>query len=246
MYILGSIGAKSSHTLISIKFYLITHLLNLGMVVVLVGCHSAAQQRPVVEFDTPGIKQVLVLPFKSMPSIFGENISVRSPISDKIFVTGSVSQGAESLLSDSLLDYVSSLEYYQVIPPEKAEDVIELNREGDLKIQNERHKVTEAGRKLGADVVLVGYLYRFKERIGTNYAVDSPASVAFDINMISTHNGELLWSADFDETQQSLSENLFLIGTFIKRRGIWVTAEQMATMALDELFENMPKPRLEP
>lgn len=245
MHFFGSIKDKSPYTRISMQYRLFTFFLILGMSA-FAGCHGEVRQRPAAGFDTPGIKKVLVLPFKNMTRIFGENVSIRSPVSGNVFVTGNVSQGSEILLTDLLTNRVTNIEYYELIPPETAEGVFDLNRQDDLEIRDDRDRATQAGQKLGADVVLVGYVYRFKERVGKKYAVDTPASVAFDISMVSTRNGKLLWDAHFDETQKTLSEDLFLIGTFIKRRGAWVTAEQMASMALDDLVKKMPKPRLQP
>ncbi|HXV79615.1 MAG TPA: hypothetical protein VEG60_07025, partial [Candidatus Binatia bacterium] len=56
----------------------------------------------------------------------------------------------------------------------------------------------------------------------------SPASVAFALDLIDVRRGDVIWSARFDETQKPLSENIFALGD-IKQRGIrWLTAEQLA------------------
>jgi hypothetical protein len=47
--------------------------------------------------------------------------------------------------------------------------------------------------------------------------------------------------AKFDKTQISLSENLLDIQTFLKARGRWVTAGELAEMGLTELIESFPK-----
>ena len=100
----------------------------------------------------------------------------------------------------------------------------------------------EAGRFANADLVLAGYLYRFKQRVGTGYAVESPASVAFSIHLINISDGRILWSGYFDETQHSLSDNLLEIGSFFKRGAKWITSEEMAVSGLEELLKTFPKP----
>lgn len=244
MQIFGSVGIRPFHTTTFLKLIVLSFLF--VEIAVLFGCHSASQKHPAATFGTSGIKRVLVLPFRNMTLIFGENVSIRSPISGKVFVTGSVDEGAEGLLTRLLSSDISNMEYYELIPAEQAEGIVQSDREDDVKTRDERYDVTQIGRRLGADAVLVGHVYRFKELVGSKYAADSPASVAFDVNMVGTRNGELLWSGHIDETQQSLNENLFLIGTFLKRGGAWVTAEQMAAMGLDELVQQMPRPQLEP
>lgn len=232
--------AASSFNLLSLSLFLLMEMM------VFLSCHGNTPASPVIKFESPGIKKVLVLPFKDMSRLYGENVSLRSPISGKVFVTDAVHNGAEDLMTRLLVNGVSNLAAYDLIPPEQAEGIMGLNKEKDLNIQDEKSQVPLIGRQLRADVVLVGHLYRFRERVGGKYAADSPASVGFEINMVDTGSGKLIWTGYFDETQQSLSENLFLIGTFFKRGGTWVTAEKMAADALDEMLQKMPLPRLNP
>jgi len=65
--------------------------------------------------------------------------------------------------------------------------------------------------------------------------------VAFDIDLIRVADGRTVWSGSFDETQQSLGENLFQLGTFIARGGRWVTAKDMATSGLNNILKKFPK-----
>jgi hypothetical protein len=48
-----------------------------------------------------------------------------------------------------------------------------------------------------------------------------------------------LWIGHFDETQRSLSENLFNIGEFLKRKGAWVTVNKMAVSALEDMLQTL-------
>ncbi len=106
----------------------------------------------------------------------------------------------------------------------------------------EHQALIAAGRAAKTDLVLAGYIFRFKQRIGTHYSVQSPASVAFGIHLINVADGSSIWYGHYDETQQSLSENLFRLRLFFKRKLQWITAEDMAIAALDELLETFPGP----
>src|SRR5215475_9132455 len=78
-----------------------------------------------------------------------------------------------------------------------------------------------------ADALIVGRIERYRERIGNELGVKSPASVAFVLDLIDVRRGDVIWSARFDETQKPLSENIFAIGD-IGQRGIkWLTADQL-------------------
>jgi hypothetical protein len=113
-------------------------------------------------------------------------------------------------------------------------------RAGSKNTLSEQDLWIETGRDLGADAVIVGHLYRFRERIGTQYSVEVPASVAFDIHLIGVRDGRLLWSGKFDETQQSLFEDLYQLGTFLSRRGRWITAQELAVSGLEGVLETFP------
>jgi TolB-like protein len=104
----------------------------------------------------------------------------------------------------------------------------------------ERDQVIETGNALGAQIVLAGYIYRFRERVGTKYSAESPASAAFDIHLVDVASGRILWTGRFDETQRSLSENLFNIKTFFRRKGGWITVEKMAFSALEDMIQKLP------
>jgi hypothetical protein len=78
-----------------------------------------------------------------------------------------------------------------------------------------------------ADAVIVGRVSRFRERVGDEWGAKSPAAVSFVLDLIDVQRGDVIWSARFDETQKSLSENIFAIGEFSQRGGRWLSAEQL-------------------
>ncbi len=94
-------------------------------------------------------------------------------------------------------------------------------------------------RDLQVDAVLYGKLYRFRERIGNEYSVKSPASVAFSLILVRAKDGAVLWRYSFDQTQQSLTENL-LNWRFYKEKGMrWVTARELAAYGMEEAIKEL-------
>jgi hypothetical protein len=100
--------------------------------------------------------------------------------------------------------------------------------------------IQEVGKTFGADAVLIGQVYRWRDRIGADFGVESPASVAFDLSLVRPSDGAILWRGNYDKTQRSLFENLFDYKTFVKSKGLWLTAEKLAQLGLDKLLEDMP------
>ncbi len=84
--------------------------------------------------------------------------------------------------------------------------------------------------------MLIGHLYRYREREGTDFAINRPASVAFDLYLIRPDDGAVLWKGRFDKTQKSLSENLLDIDTFLRGQGRWMTAERLAELGLEDVL----------
>lgn len=96
------------------------------------------------------------------------------------------------------------------------------------------------GRRLNAHYVLLGTVWRYKERQGGARGVQSPASVAFAVFLISVAEGKLLWEETFAETQRSLSENVLQARTFFERGAKWLTADELARFGMDEILKDFP------
>jgi len=201
-------------------------------VVVLSGCASkdiASESG----YRLMGTEKILVLPFKDITMIYGKGETVRCPVCGRVFITGVVSEDAMEKLTNHLVSNLKSQKNYNIVT---------LNLTGEEQTIYDRNLIVEKGRENNADAVILGYVYRYIERVGTRYSVKSPASVAFGFHLLSVKNGRILWSAHFDETQHSLSEILFNLKAFIKRKASWITADEMATSGLEEILKTFPNP----
>jgi hypothetical protein len=121
-------------------------------------------------------------------------------------------------MTKQLVAFLKAKTSYTLIPPGAAEGMRFQIISEDVSI-SERLLLVETGKRLHADAVISGTIYRFRQRIGTVFSVDTPASVAFGIHLIRVADGRLIWGRHFDETQHGLSENLFKLGTFLDRGG---------------------------
>jgi hypothetical protein len=89
-------------------------------------------------------------------------------------------------------------------------------------------RLRQIGEMVYADAVLVSHVRRYRERIGDEWGAKSPASVGFVLDLIDVRRGDIVWSASFDETQKSLSENIFALGDITQRGVRWLSADQLA------------------
>ena len=187
-----------------------------------------------------GIEKLLIFPFKDLSRLYGKNVNVRCSLCGNVFSTGDVETFAVDILTDHLISIIESRNDFEFISPGQAQGAMSVLLSAVKCELSERDILVKIGRALYADAVLVGHVYRFKNRVGTRYSVDSPASVAFDIHLIDVLKGSILWVGHFDETQRSLFENLFKIGTFLRRKGSWITAEEMAISGLEDVLQTFP------
>jgi hypothetical protein len=91
--------------------------------------------------------------------------------------------------------------------------------------------------ELKCNAVLVTSLSRYVQRVGGDYGVDSPASVAFSMKLFDTSDGSVIWSATFDESQQSFMSNIMSAHKYGLK---WLTVEELATRGIDEKIAQCP------
>jgi hypothetical protein len=90
------------------------------------------------------------------------------------------------------------------------------------------------------DGLVVGLIGRYRNRQGSPLTVREPASVAYDIYLLSTIDGAVLWQASFDETQVPLFENIMLIDRFVKGKGVWQTHDTLTRIGMARVLETFP------
>ncbi|MDI6725732.1 MAG: hypothetical protein QMD32_02120 [Smithellaceae bacterium] len=96
------------------------------------------------------------------------------------------------------------------------------------------------GKEMGVDGLITGNVYRFRDRRGRSYSAQYPASVAFEIGLVRTSDGAVVWRGIFDKTQKSLLENLLDISSFYRQRGRWVTARELAEEGMEDIMQRIP------
>jgi len=167
---------------------------------------------------------------------------IRDPISGAIFMAQPVLSDTAQRMNAILFERLIADKKYELISPSQAEGVFSVLISSDINADfGTGELLQKMGKAFGADAVLAGYIFRWQEREGSDYAVNRPASTAFVLHLISSADGAILWSAKFDKTQLSLSENLFDLSTFIKGKGRWMTVDNLALLGLQKLLDEMPE-----
>lgn len=204
------------------------------------GCQTKKNATPVISRDL-NLNKVVVVGFLRALSPPDEPGMFKNPLSWSIVPAEPVPPEIIQKMSDILFKKVAAEKGYDLVSRNQAIGVYSNIVASDKNVGMPAIKVfQEVGTTFNADAVLVGYIYRWRERVGGDYAAQNPASVSFDLHLIRPVDGAILWKSKFDKTQQSLSENILDMNTFLKGGGKWMNVDDLAMIGLKKMFEEMP------
>lgn len=164
------------------------------------------------------LKSIAVFPFICMDCTL--------PVDRQVIKT--IGDNASPVMTEHLVNKLSSKTGLDVaLMPVLKKEEIEALYSGVMPL--DRYSQKEA--------ILIGRIFHYKDRKGGDYSVSEPSSVAFDMRIVRISDGRVLFHCEFDETQKPLLSNVLNIGSFMKRKGRWVEAEEMALKAIDDALE---------
>ncbi len=185
---------------------------------------------------------ILVLPFRHIDTIDTELVFIDCKFCRGRHAFAAVSAVDAAFMSTRLMERLRNDRTYQYIFHDRADTVSPDLNFGTWDGQDLTPNTAVASNYQDVDAVLMGYIFRFRERVGTSYAIESPASVAFSILLIKKDDGRVIWHSRYEETQEALLSNLLTLGKFIKRRARWVTARELAADALEDMLSTFQRP----
>ena len=115
------------------------------------------------------------------------------------------------------------------------EAVLRLN-EGTQDSDDVKNISKRVGQRLSVDAVIQGLVRIYRERDGSRIAAN-PAAVGFDLQLIDSKTGDILWVGEFYEEQKPLTED---VQGFFERGGTFVTAEELAKSGVARLMNQFP------
>jgi len=89
----------------------------------------------------------------------------------------------------------------------------------------------------GADAILTGELYRYREKMTGG---DPPASVGLLLRLVRVSDERVLWRGRFDETQVSVFENLLNLPKFFRRGLRWISARELSLDGITQMMKTFP------
>ena len=171
---------------------------------------GSGEQKAMAETEQPRYyyKNLLLLPIKNAADIFGEGQTGKCAICGSSFMTGPVSASAVSIITAHIKSELYDRTNVIDISEEQYQDMRNRILLFKKKEMTELEVISNIAEEMGADAVLAGNIYRFQERVGSDYAAETPASVALELDLIETKNAVIRWTRRYDDTQRALSDNL--------------------------------------
>ena len=183
--------------------------------------------------------KIAVIPFKRVSP--DESLkTVVCPLTGIIYRGCESPEGSERVLEKYFLDGLEPSYHRNLIPAERADGIYKRISSGSFKTP-EAQILKSVGEELNADAVLAGYLFCYRDRVGYDYAVERPASVAFGVYLIRVADGAFIWKGVFDKTQRSLFEDVLQLSSFVKGGGKWVHADVLLREGVDDLLKTFPE-----
>ena len=191
--------------------------LGLALLLLCIGCPKAL---PVVKQQTffasaGSLKVVVLVPFYPRPDL------VRG-VGDQRMSAEEVAALVTGFFGDAL-----AAEGVHVIPASDFETAFSSQGRATPR-RDPRAAAERAARDFGATSVVLGEVYRWRERSGEALGTDRPASVGYQMSLHEAPGGRRLWNSRFDETQRPLTDDVRLLGRYPGGGSRWLTAAELA------------------
>jgi hypothetical protein len=185
-----------------------------------VGCTEtvATQARPALAELRAPLRRIAVLPFSASPLSHAEG-------------GGPEPRVIARLISRYVAEALGTRGVEVIAPEDVAATLADADpsrRAGEILME-----------KRGADAVVIGDVTRWEEREGEAYGAMKAAAVGFRVTLQGA-DGRTLWSAEFDERQQPLGDNVLRAGKYPGGGSRWLTAEELARWGAKETVAALP------
>lgn len=193
-----------------------------------------------------GLSNVIVEKIVLMPFMTGKLESSDQPIAKPLskpfplprVENENLSQGADLVLTRIVNDDLKKRFQERLVPQAQVEDTCRAVC-GDAALDTPRKRAVRLGEALEANLVMVGTVWRYREKGALAEIPDSPASVGFALYLVDVNTGVRLWRGSFDGTQKALTQDV--LGG-LKQLGMgvhWLSAEELARYGVKSVLKTL-------
>ena len=191
---------------------------------------------PFTTLVTPQVRDVVDRPFSVPPEVRRSDISMavtphaEQPLRQTIMVP----VGAGDIVTQLLWSRLKARQGMTVLSPGEATRA--LTSQAVSQPSAGQSPAVTVAKQLKADASLIGQVLVYQERVGGRFGASPPATVGFEAKVVAA-DGQVLWEGNYYEKQRPMTEDLM---GFIQRRGVFVTAEELAAYGVEHMLNEFP------
>jgi hypothetical protein len=191
---------------------------------------------PFTTLATPQVRDVVDQTFSVPPEVSRSDmaIPVLPNIPQSLRQTVTVPIGAGDIVTQLLWSRLKGRQGITVLLPGEA--AIALASQAPSQHSDGQSAAMVVAKRLKADASLIGQVLVYQERVGGRFGASPAAAVGFEAKLIAA-DGQVLWEGNYYEKQRPMNEDVM---GFIQRRGMFVTAEELAAYGVEHMLKEFP------
>jgi hypothetical protein len=174
---------------------------------------------------------------RSIKTVIIHKIAVMPLVDEPDQVDKTLPPDAAQSITAAIYARANELGGWEVVPQDDVDAA--LQQLPPLTVADLNQDVLALGRKVAADGVIYGVVNRYRERVGFDYAAQSPAAVAFVLNFVDENTKQVVWTAKFAREQKALSQNILDLPNFVSHGARWVRAHDIAVEGINGALDNL-------
>jgi hypothetical protein len=197
---------------------------------------------PFTILETPQVREVIDQPPFSVPlGARRSDIAISMPTNTEQLrrETVTVPTSAGDTVTQLLWSHLKTREGVTVLVPSEAAKV--LASQATPQPPTGQSAAMTVAKQLKVDASLIGQVLVYQERVGGRFGASPPATVGFEAKLVAA-DGQVLWVGNYYERQRPMVEDVM---GFIQRRGVFVTAEELAAYGVEHMLLEFPFGKIE-
>ena len=195
-----------------------------------------------VDLSAIQFKRIAVMPFL-VGKLESPEKPVEKPLSQPLeqlnMNAPNLAEGADRIMT-RLVNEVMQIRFEDQMVSMDDAAAVYANVIRDQTLGTPRKLAIKFGENLQADLVVVGTIWRFREKGSVKENPDSPSSIAFSVYLVEVASGKRLWRNTFDGTQKTLSEDVLGGLKQIKMGVSWLSVNELARYGVKSVFKTFP------
>jgi len=160
-------------------------------------------------------------------------------ISDICVDDPAINPGAGAMMTRLVNSTLSNRFGQNVVPQAEVQSAYAGLRLDDTR-DTPRTLIQRLGKALSADLIVVGTLWRYRDKGAIEGFPEKPASVAFALYLVDPETGHRIWRGIFDETQEYALKDMSKFTDRIKMGLKWLSADELARFGVKQALSGFP------